>query len=195
VRATIALLVVLLGFLSSLHAAAEDSNTPSGERYEAKEHYRFNLGGPSGQYTDWERYDLDRFEGLTTTITIDKTYGKPSDKWASMARIIFFGPGTDKDRRRLSLLIVADRKDGSVEAAIDRGKDKPHEAFDARMAVGKQIAVTIVPLAPGKLLVSIDKANYEVPYDLDIRGIGVVGSGVDVKFEPFNLLKRKTTQD
>jgi len=194
VRVTFALFMALLGFHCALHAETENSNASPEERYEAKEHYRFNLGGPSGEYTDWERSDLARFEGLATTITIDKTYGKPSDKWASMARIIFFGPGSDKDRPRLSLLIVANRKDNSVEVSIDRGKDKPHEAFDAKLAVGKPFSVTVVPYGPGKLLVSIERTSYQVPYDLDIKGIGVVGSGVDVKFEPFNLLKRVTQE-
>ena len=39
-------------------------------------------------------------------------------------------------------------------------------------------------------LVAIDKATYEVPSDLEVKAVRVIGSGVDVKFEPFNLLKR-----
>ena len=42
----------------------------------------------------------------------------------------------------------------------------------------------------GKLLVAIDKAPFEVPCDFEIKGLSALGSGVDVKFEPFNLLKR-----
>jgi hypothetical protein len=186
------LLTVLTFALSSgflAHAQASPDTSAQAQRYEVKEHYRFNLGGDSGQYTDWERSDLDGFDGLTTTILIPKAFGKPGDKWSSLARINLFGPGEGKDRPILSLIIEVDRKDNHADASIYRAKDKPREGFDAKLAVGKPFVVTIVRNAPGKLLVSIDKSNYEVPCDFDVRGIGAVGSGVDVKFEPFNLLR------
>lgn len=168
---------------------AQDAAQPG---YTVKEHYRFNLGGESGQYTDWERYDLDAFDGLSTTISIDKTYGKPTDKWASLARINLFGPGEGKDRPILSLMFEVDRKDNHAVASIYRGKDKPREAFDAPLAAGKPIKVSMLRNAPGKLQVSLDKASYEIPCEFEVKGIAMIGSGLDVKFEPFNLLKRAT---
>jgi hypothetical protein len=162
------------------------------QRYEAKEHYRFNLGGDSGFYTDWERLDLDGFDGLTTTIKIEKAYGQPSDKWASLARINLYGPGLGKDRALLSLVVEVDRKDNHADPSIYRSKDKPREGFNIKLPVGKAFDVTIVRNAPGKLLVSFDKATFEVPCDFDVRAISAAGSGIDVRFEPFNLLKRVT---
>jgi len=160
------------------------------QRYQAKEHYRFNLGGDSGFYTDWERLDLDGFDGLATTIKIVKAYGKPSDKWSSLARINLFGPGVGNDRALLSLMILVDRKDNQAAPLIYRSKDKPRESFDINLPVGKPFDVTIVRNAPGTLLFSFDKATFEVPCDFDVKGISAAGSGIDVKFEPFNLLKR-----
>ena len=187
VRASLAVLTLALAVSSLAHADKEAvAPTPM---FQAKEHYRFNLGGESGMYTDWERMDLDGFDGLTTTLNIEKTYGKPGDKWASIARIILFGAGDDKERPQLSFTFVADRKNGQVEASIMRTKDT-REPFDAKLAVGKSFTVSIVPQGTGKLLVAIDKATYEVPSDLDVKAVRVIGSGVDVKFEPFNLLKR-----
>jgi len=188
-RVLLAFALLVLAVACPLHAADKD-DTASTQTYQAKEHYRFNLGGASGQYTDWERSDLDGFEGLTATINIEKTYGKPSDKWASIARINLFGPGSGNERPVWSFIVTADRKDGHAEAAIKRDKDQ-QEAFDTKLAVGKPFTVNIVPQGAGKLLVVIDKATYEVPCDFDVKGLSVIGSGVDVKFEPFNLLKRK----
>jgi hypothetical protein len=181
---------LVLSFSSLVHAQTTADASAQPQRYEAKEHYRFNLGGDSGQYTDWERLDLDGFDGLTTTILIPKAYGKAGDKWSSLARINLFGPGEGKDRPILSLIIEVDRKDNHADASIYRAKDKPREGFDAKLAVGKPFVVSIVRNAPGKLLVSIDKSNYEVPCEFDVKALSAVGSGVDVKFEPFNLLRR-----
>lgn len=166
------------------------ADAPSSQRYEAKEHYRFNLGGDSGFFTDWEKMDLDRFDGLATTIKIEKAYGKPSDKWASLARINLYGPGAGKDRELLSLIVEVDRKDNKAEPSIYRGKDMPREGFGIKFPVGQPFDVTIIRNAPGKLLFSFDKATFEIPCNFDVKAISAVGSGVDVKFEPFNLLKR-----
>lgn len=188
-RTTITVVMLLLCAVPVLRVAAEPTTESPPARYEAREHYRFNLGGPSGEYTDWERSELDTFGGLTTTITIDKAYGKPTDKWASIARIILSGPGQGKDRPRLSLIAIVDRKDNHVQVVIDRDKDN-REGLDAKLSVGKAFTVGVLPNGPGKLLVSIDKSTYDIPCDFDIKAIGVLGSGVDVKFEPFNLLHR-----
>jgi hypothetical protein len=187
VRTSLVVFILAIASASLLHAAEKEAAAPT-PTYEAKEHYRFNLGGDSGMYTDWERMDLDGFDGLTTTVSIEKTYGKPGDKWASIARIMLFGAGDDQNRPQLSFTFVADRKNGQIEASIMRSKDT-REAFDAKLAVGKPFTVSIVPQGAGKLLVAIDKATYEVPSDLDVKAVRVIGSGVDVKFEPFNLLK------
>ncbi|HEX7916082.1 hypothetical protein [Rudaea sp.] len=159
-------------------------------RYEAKEHYRFNLGGDSGQYTDWERLDLDGFDGIAATVQIDKVYGKPTDKWGSIARIAMFGTGTEKERPMFSLMFYVDRKTNTVVPIITHGKNAKEEAFDLKFEVGKPIEFTILPTSPGKLLFGFGKQTFEVPYDFEIKALKVVGSGVDVKFEPFNLLRR-----
>jgi len=189
-RVPVAFALLMFVCAPLLHAADKDEGTQT-TTYQAKERYRFNLGGPSGEYTDWERYDLEAFEGLTATINIEKTYGKPTDKWASSARINLFGPGTGKDRPVWSFVAIADRKDGHIEATIKRGVDKQPEGFEVKLAVGKPFTVNIVPQGAGKLIVVIDKATFEVPCDFEIKGLSALGSGVDVKFEPFNLLKRK----
>jgi len=189
----LALLVASSALATLSNASAVDaSSAPAtvSQRYEAKEHYRFNLGGPSGEYTDWERQDLASFDGLATKVQIDKTYGKPTDKWASLARINLFGAGSEKDRRILSLMLQADRKSNRIQPAIYRSKDQPQETFDVQFEVGKPIDVTILPGTVGKLMFSLGGKTYEVPCDFEVKALSVLGSGVDVKFEPFNLLRR-----
>lgn len=172
-------------------ADAKSATAPSADvRFEAKEHYRFNLGGPSGEYTDWERSDLDGFEGLATTVTIDKTYGKPGDKWAAIGKIRLLGAGDEKTRRVLALTLYADRKTLHVTPLISLGSGKEDERFDVQYEVGKPINLTILPMSAGKLVFSFDGHGYEVPCDFEIKGIAVVGSGVDIKFDPFNLMRR-----
>jgi hypothetical protein len=189
--------MLLLAGGISIDAAADavTSNTdrasaPQEWRYEAKEHYRFNLGGDSGQYTDWERLDLDGFDGIAGTVRIDKVYGKPSDKWGSIARVAMFGAGEEKERPMFSLMFYVDRKTSTIVPIITHGKNAKEEAFDLKFEVGRPIEFTILATSPGKLLFGFGKQSFEVPYDFEIKALRVVGSGVDVKFEPFNLLRR-----
>ena len=57
--------------------------------YQVSERHVMNLGGSSGMYTDWQRYDLTPFEGLATMLEIPAVHGKPKDKFAAVTKIRF----------------------------------------------------------------------------------------------------------
>jgi len=159
-------------------------------RYEARERYRFNLGGPSGEFTDWERYDLSSFGGLATTVKIDKVHGKPGDKWSAMGRISLVGAGEKSQRQRISLVLYADRSNSRITPLIELPGEKAAQKFDAQFEVGKPIVLSIVPGSSGKLVYSLDGHTYVVPCNFEIKSISIVGSGVDISFDAFSLMRR-----
>lgn len=154
------------------------------------ERYRFNLGGESGSYTDWERYDLPRFDGLYAKIQFEKIYGKTKDKWASIARINLLGAGESKDQKKLSILLEVNRKDHKPTAMIKRTKGADSETFDVDLAADQPIEISVTALTPDNLLLTFNGRQYEIAHDFEIHGISVIASGADVKFEPFNLMRQ-----
>jgi len=171
------------------------SETPVGSAAAAgaapAERYRFNLGGPSGEFTNWERQDLARFDGLRTTIRIDQLRGKPSDKWAALTRVNLFGAGDDKERPMLSLLLHYDRKTHRPLALIQQGRNAEQARFDVDLPPDQPVTITIVPGASGELAVSFNANTFKVPCDFEVKSISVVASGADAHFEPFELLRTK----
>lgn len=168
--------IIGLAFAASIALASIDSipSAPASQvsgstiaDFEPAERYRFALGGESGQYTNAERNGLDHFDGLSTTIHIDDVKGKPGDKWSSLARINLFCPGAGKDRKLVSLFFVIDRTTHRISTEYERSKDSPRMALQKVLSIEKPIEV------------------------VDIKGVSAVGSGVDVLFEPFVMLRRK----
>jgi len=191
------MLVLGLALMAGVAFASNESAAPKSApqtapklEFEPAERYRFALGGESGQYTDAERDGIEHFDGLSTTITIEKVYGKPSDKWASIARINLFGPGEGENRKLVSVILTADRKTHHVTTDYKPNKDK-YVALQKDLSIEKAIDLKILAASPGKLLVVLDGDAFEVDCDLDIKGVSLTGSGVDVRFEPFALLRRK----
>ena len=189
-----------LTFAASIALASIDSmpSTPASQMsgstiadFEPIERYRFALGGESGQYTNAERVGLDHFDGLSTTIHIDEVKGNPGDKWSSLARINLFGPGEGKDRKLVSLFFVIDRTTHRISTEYQRSKDFPRMALQKELSIEKPIEVVILATTPGKLRIDLDGDAFDVDCDLEIKGVSAVGSGVDVLFEPFVMLRRK----
>ncbi|HJT98513.1 MAG TPA: hypothetical protein VJ696_09380, partial [Rhodanobacteraceae bacterium] len=114
------------------------------------------------------------------------------DKWASIARINLYGPGEGEHRTRASVILTADRKTHHVTPDfMPPGSDK-HVLLNKELSTDKAIDLKILAASPGKLLVVLDGDAFEVDCDLDVKAFSVVGSGVDVRFEPFALLRRKS---
>lgn len=194
------MLLIGLSFAASIALASIDSMpaTPATQvsgsmiaDFEPAERYRFALGGESGQYTNAERDGLDHFDGLSTTIHVDEVKGKPGDKWSSLARINLFGPGEGKDRKLVSLFFFIDRTTHRISTEYQRSKDFPRMALQKELSIAKPIEVVILATTPGKLRIGLDGDAFDVDCDLDIKGVSAIGSGVDVLFEPFVMLRRK----
>lgn len=166
------------------------AHPPGTLKFTPIELYKFNLGGESGQYTDWERLQIARFDGLATTMEIKEVKGKPKDKWASIARINLYGEGEGKLRKMLSLTFTADRKSKKIEADLWRGGDTPRHPIDVELSAGKPIQLSVLVTAADELTLQIDDLNATVGNDFEVRAIQVIGSGVDVTFSPFNLLQK-----
>jgi hypothetical protein len=195
------MLLIGLAFAAGVAFADVESNpsppaapaaTASWSDYEPAERYRFALGGDSGQYTDAERDGLEHFDGLGTSIHIDGIKGKPDDKWAASARINLYGPGEGSDRKFVSLIFLVDRKTHHISPEYQRGKDTPRSVLQKDLSTDKAIDLVIIAASPGKLRIGIDGDAFDVDCDLDIKGFSLMGSGMDVRFEPFALLHRKS---
>ena len=166
-------------------AAVLAQSAPTGRV--VSEQYRLNIGGDVGTYTDWERMALTGFLGLETTVYIDTVYGKKSDKWDSIGRINLTGEKGGKSRR-LSFLFYVDRgtKKITVKHQMDDGQVM---ALDIPFELKQAIPMSMAWKAPGLLEVKTGEATYEVACDFDVASVRALGSGVDVRFEPF-VLKR-----
>jgi hypothetical protein len=172
----------------TVHVHAEATRVLA--QFTPAERYRFNLGGESGQYTDWEREDLAHFDGLSTTIHFTAVKGRPSDKWASIARINLFGAGERETRKQVSIILTVDRKTKQVSPALWRGKDRPRPEFEVALSSDEAVDMKILTDTPGQLTISFGESIFRVDSDFDIKAIGVLGSGLDARFDPFVLLRR-----
>ena len=185
---------LLFAMIGTMNAFASDppvlEHPPGTLKFSPVEFYKFNLGGESGQYTDWEKQQIAGFEGLSTTIEVKETKGKPKDKWASIARINFYGAGDGKSRKMLSLTFTADRKSQKIAAELWRGGDTPRHPIDVSLTVGKPINFSLVVTAPDECLLSIDDLTSTIKSEFDVKAIQVIGSGLDVTFSSFNLLRK-----
>lgn len=157
------------------------------------ERYAMNLGGPSGQYTDWQRSGLQGLVGVRATIEIQKTHGRPRDKWNAVARVNLSGPGQDGgDVPRLSVIFHADRRSGEVIAVVEPVGSEEGLKLDFASEVGRPIALEIRLLPDDALSLRLDQSDFtvELPRGFRIDTVRTLGSGVDVRFDPFELLMR-----
>lgn len=162
--------------------------------YEVVERHGFILGGPSGSYTDWKRYDLPYFDGLSTTIKIGDVYSKQTDVYAPIARISVIGDAPDgKNRPFLSVRFRVDLETKRRLVYIDR-PDKDPMGVDFELPADQKIELAMTAVEPGKLHVAVDNFEFDVPYDFKITGLRVLGSGLDVEFDPFAILRRREPQ-
>lgn len=155
---------------------------------EVSEEYRLNLGGEAGYFTDWERTGLTGFKGLSTTVYVDEVHGEKADKWDSIGRINLLGAGNANDRRRLSFFFHVDRTTRRVTSQyrMDAGQTM---RLDVPFTLKQAIPFSIKRTSTGILEVSAGGMVYEVPCDFEVAAVQAIGSGADVRFEPF-VLKR-----
>ncbi len=155
------------------------------------ERHRMNLGGASGQYTDWERNNIANFAGLRTSIDIQKTHGRPRDKWAAIARVNLHGAkDAAGDSDMLSVVLRADRRSGGLTAIVHHfdAAQPVRLEFDGR--VGQAVELSMRMRAVDQLELELDQSRFmvELPTGFRVGSIAVIGSGVDVRFEPFDIL-------
>lgn len=154
------------------------------------ERYRFSLGGEAGEYSEWDRSDLAHFDGIATTIRVKAAKGRRSGKWASIARIDLYGQGDAGQRHRKSIILSVDRTTQRVSPQLWRGQDLPRAPFNVDLPRGEPIDLKILTDTPGQLTIAFGETIFRIEDDFAIRSVGVLASGVDVRFEPFVLLQR-----
>jgi hypothetical protein len=157
---------------------------------ELPERYRMVLGAEVGRFNDWEKYDLKRFAGFQAVIGAGNIRGKPKDTWASVARVNLIGAGEGKSRPVAAFVLKFDRKTHAPLAYLNRSGSDKAEAFQITLPADKPIRVSVVVNRPGKMLVRIEGAPFEVNLPFEVTGISVVASGLDAVFEPFEILRR-----
>ena len=171
--------------------AADSSSVPPDlvpDGYRVTERHGFNLGAESGSYTDWHRYDLESFEGLATVLEIPLIYGKAKDKWAAIAKIRFLT--SDNEKASFALVFMADRKTKQIHALFEHGDEL--NRFDVTFALKDRVQVVVTRSAPDKLEARIGSTRIEIPAPHRIDEIALAGSGLDVTFEPFVMLGKKS---
>jgi len=173
---------------ASTAASAVPGRTPV--KTEPPERYRMALGGPAGHFSDWEKFDLERFFRLTTWVRVGSIHGKPSDKWASAVRVNLIGPGDEKTRPVVTLVLQFDRKTRKPLPYYTRSGDDKTYGFQVELDADKAIRIDAVTLKPGKLLVAFNEKRFEVDMPFEVKGLSVVASGLDAAFEPFELTRR-----
>jgi hypothetical protein len=176
--------------LAALSATADDDAVIPGDLipagYEVAERHAFNLGATSGHYTDWKRYDMKGFVGFATVLEVAQIYGKPKDKWAALARINMSseeGP----ESQTMSLIFQADHKTKRIHALLKQGEKL--ERFDIDFAVGTPVTVALTLNADDNATLKIGSSEFNLPLNFEVRHFGLIGSGLDVTFAPFVLLR------
>jgi hypothetical protein len=186
------LCLVLAVFSIPSTANAEVSGFSVNGELIVAEKSRFDLGGPEGQYTAWERSDLRDFVGFETTVKITKFFGKPGDKWSSIARVNLLSGGNVEQKKMLSIVITVDRKSKTISPHVWRKGSEEIEFFDFKSVKYDQpIHLKVIRKNSSTLVVSLNENTYEIECDFEVEGLGALGSGVDVAFDPFNILKRE----
>ena len=155
--------------------------------------HRMNLGGASGQYTDWERSGIEHFVGVNTTIEIEKTHGRPRDKWAALARVNLSGrKDAAGDAEWLSVAFQANRRNGEIIALFYNIGTKEPNRLEFAGTVGRPIALSM-QIRSGQILeLTLDDSRFtvELPPHFLVESVVAVGSGVDVSFNPFEILHK-----
>ncbi|HEU4662795.1 MAG TPA: hypothetical protein VFS55_02060 [Dokdonella sp.] len=162
-------------------------------QFTPSERYRFNLGGDAGQYSEWERTGLARFDGLATTIRVKAVKGRRGAKWASIARIDLYGARDDGRRPQLSIILAVDRATQRVSPELWRGADLPRTPFKVDLPPGEPVDLKILTDTPGQLTIAFGETIFRIENHFEIRSVGVLASGVAARFEPFALLQRMPT--
>ncbi|UXI69300.1 hypothetical protein [Tahibacter amnicola] len=176
----------------ALFASAASAGTAD---YKVAERYRFNLGGDVGQYTDWERQDLARFDGLVTTFRFGKVYGKKSDKWDSIGRINLHGPGEGDGRAMISIIFLVDRKTHGVTPIVSDSITGQKGRLDVTAEGDKPITFSAFKVADAdKMLLKVNDTSVTIPSTFEIRSVSVIGSGVDLGVEKFELVHRQPAE-
>lgn len=155
------------------------------------EQHRTNLGGPSGHYTDWGRSGIEGFAGLRVTVEIQRTHGRPRDPWSALARINLSDVATGgAERPMLSLRLIADRRTDRISAVVVPvgGGERLRLAFEG--AVGQPVDVEFRMTGNSALGLRVGDSRHslELPPGFRVDTVTAVGSGVDVRFDPFELL-------
>ncbi len=183
---TIALCILLL--IAGGTAQSSDEPVLTVDRH------RMNLGGASGQYTDWERSGIEHFVGVNATIEIEKTHGRPRDKWAALARVNLYGrKDAAGDAEWLSVALQANRRNGQIIAIFYNIDTKEPNYLEFSGAVGRPIALSM-QIRPGQILeLTLDDSHFtvELPPHFLVESVVAVGSGVDVSFNPFEILYKQ----
>lgn len=154
----------------------------------AVERHRMNLGGPSGQYTDWGRSGIEGFAGLRATVEIQRTHGRPRDTWSALARINLSDVATgDAGPPMLSLILVADRRTDAISAVVAPVGGGERIGLQFKGAVGQPIQVEFRMTGNDELSLGVGDSRYtiELPPGFRVDTVTAVGSGVDVSLDPF----------
>jgi len=155
--------------------------------YQVSERHVMNLGGSSGMYTDWQRYDLSPFEGLATMLEIPAVHGKPKDKFAAVTKIRFIAKGDGK-QPWLGVAFMVDRKTERIHPLIQQGDETSR--LDFTFGLKEKIPVSVIWQSPGTLALRVADKTVTIPVPFEIDALAVVGSGLDVSFSPFVILKK-----
>lgn len=178
--------IVFCGLLVGGGAFAQSSDAPD----LIVERHRMNLGGPSGQYTDWERSGIENFAGLSATIEIQKTHGRPRDKWAALARVNLLGPrDTAGDAAMLSVVLHADRRSGEIVAVFHQIDAKEPIRLEFAGVVGRPVELSMRMQSGQRIELGLDQSRFvvELPAGFRVESVTAIGSGVDVSFKPFDI--------
>lgn len=162
----------------------------NGTRYATRstEQYSFQLGGFSGHFTEWHRKNIAYFDGLSATIRIDDIYGNEGDRWASIARISLWEPGSADIQPKWSLLLVGDRKKKVIRPEV-LYDDKTY-SLDAEFKLEQPISLVLRVNPTGGFQVSLNGRAFDLPGEMKVGRVGLLASGLQVSVDPFEIEER-----
>jgi hypothetical protein len=160
------------------------------QKLEPVEHHRLVLGGEAGRYGEWAQTEIERFFAFQSTIRVGAVHGKKSDQWASVARVNLLGPGDEKTRPVLALVLQFDRKTHKPMAYYTVTGSEATYGFQIELPADQPIRLSAYAARAGKLLVKLHDRSFEIDLPFEVHGLSVVASGLDAVFEPFELLRK-----
>jgi hypothetical protein len=152
------------------------------------EQYSFQRGGFSGHFTQWERKNLTSFDGLSATIRIDEIFGNEGDRWASIARISLWEPGSADIQPKWSLLLNGDRKTKRIRPEVLY--DEKSYALDAEFALEQPISLVLLVKPAGGFQVSLNGRIFDLPGEMKVGRVGLLASGLQASVDPFAFEQR-----